>query len=128
MQVHELFQVCRICGKGVVFYNMVNTAYYTTNVSVSNTQSSIQSCKTCSNFLRVKFKVFNLPQNMAFSNSNIDGLHLTSRRPCWRYNTKEYAISSIVGSSQRGWLPLSSASREIDCKPRIYKFKTIQNL
>ena len=30
-----------------------------------------QSCKTCSNFLRVKFKVFDLPQNMAFSNSNI---------------------------------------------------------
>ena len=30
-----------------------------------------QSCKTCSNFLRVKFKVFNLPQNTAFSNSNI---------------------------------------------------------
>ena len=21
-KVHELFQVCRICGKGVVFYNM----------------------------------------------------------------------------------------------------------
>ena len=31
----------------------------------------LQSCKTCSNFLRVKFKIFNLPQNMAFSNSNI---------------------------------------------------------
>ena len=30
-----------------------------------------QSCKTCSNFLRVKFKISNLPQNMAFSNSNI---------------------------------------------------------
>ena len=26
-KVHELFQVCRICGKGVVFYNMVNTLY-----------------------------------------------------------------------------------------------------
>ena len=51
--------------------------------------------------------------------SNIDGLHLTSRRPCWRYNTKEYVISSLVGSSRRGWLTLSSASREIDCKPRI---------
>ena len=34
----------------------------------------------------------------------IDGLHLTSWRPCWRYNTKEYFISSIVGSSRRGWL------------------------
>ena len=32
----------------------------------------------------------------------IDGLHLTSRRSCWRYNTKEYVISSIVGSSRRG--------------------------
>ena len=40
-KVHELFQVCRICGKGVVFYNMVNTAYYTTKVSVIHTQSSI---------------------------------------------------------------------------------------
>ena len=30
-----------------------------------------QSCKTCSNFFRVKVKVFKLPQNMAFSNSNI---------------------------------------------------------
>ena len=27
----------------------------------------------------------------------IDGLHLTSWRPCWRYNTKEYVINSIVG-------------------------------
>ena len=49
----------------------------------------------------------------------IDGLHLTSWRPCWRYNTKEYVISSIVGSSRRGWLTLSATSREIDCKPRI---------
>ena len=32
----------------------------------------------------------------------IDGLHLTSRRPCWRCDTKEYVISSIVGSSKRG--------------------------
>ena len=30
-----------------------------------------QSCKTCSNFFRVKFKVFKLPQNMVFANSNI---------------------------------------------------------
>ena len=30
-----------------------------------------QSCRTCSNFFRVKVKVFKLPQNMAFSNSNI---------------------------------------------------------
>ena len=34
----------------------------------------------------------------------IDGLHLTSWRPCWRYNTKEYFISSIVESSRRGLL------------------------
>ena len=49
----------------------------------------------------------------------IDGLHLTSWWPCWRYNTKEYLISSIVGSSRRGWLVLCATSREIDCKPRI---------
>ena len=42
-----------------------------------------------------------------------------SWRPCWRYNTKEYFISSIVGSSRRGWLALCATSREIDCKPRI---------
>ena len=52
----------------------------------------------------------------------IDGLHLTSWRPCWRYNTKEYAINSIVRSSQRGWLTLFATSREIDCKPRIYNY------
>ena len=51
--------------------------------------------------------------------ASIDGLHLTSWRPCWRYNTKEYVINSIVGSSWRGWLTLSAISREIDCKPRI---------
>ena len=54
----------------------------------------------------------------------IAGLHLTSRRPCWRYNTKEYVFSSIVGSSRRGWLTLSAAPREIDCKPRIGKRKS----
>ena len=46
----------------------------------------------------------------------IDGLRLT---PCWRYKTKEYVISSIVGSSRRGGLTLSVISQEIDCKPRI---------
>ena len=51
----------------------------------------------------------------------IDGLHLTSWRPRWRYNTKEYVISSIVGSSRRGWLILSVTSREIYCKPRILR-------
>ena len=50
---------------------------------------------------------------------SIDGLHLKSWRPCWRYNTIEYFISFIVGSSRRGWLTLSGASRKIDCKPRI---------
>ena len=30
-----------------------------------------QSCKTCSNFLRLKFKVSKLHQNIALSNSNI---------------------------------------------------------
>ena len=34
-KVHELFQVCRICGKGVwCFIIWLNTAYYTTKVSV----------------------------------------------------------------------------------------------
>ena len=46
-------------------------------------------------------------------------MHLTSWWPFWRYNTKEYVISSIVGSSRRGWLTLSATSGEIDCKPRI---------
>ena len=57
----------------------------------------------------------------------IDGLPLTSRRPCWRYNTKEYVINSIVGSCRRAWLTLSAASREIDCKPRIlYMLEPLQ--
>ena len=51
--------------------------------------------------------------------SPIDGLHLTSWRPCWRYNAKEYVINSVVGSSRRRWLTLSATSREIDYKPRI---------
>ena len=56
----------------------------------------------------------------------IDSLDLTSWRPCWRHNTKEYVISSIVGSCRRGWLTLCATSREIDCKPRIFiKYKTI---
>ena len=41
----------------------------------------------------------------------IDGLHLTSWWPCWRYNTKEYVIYSIAGSTRSGWLTLSAASR-----------------
>ena len=41
------------------------------NCTAITSVSKHQSCKTCSYFLRVKFKVFNLPQNMAFSNSNI---------------------------------------------------------
>ena len=41
-KVHKLFQVCRICGKEVVFYNMaLNTACYTTKVYVISTESSI---------------------------------------------------------------------------------------
>ena len=56
----------------------------------------------------------------------IDGLHLTSWRPCWRYNTKEYVINSIVGSSRRGWLTLSAISQEIDCKPRILRINDPQ--
>ena len=50
----------------------------------------------------------------------IDNLYLTS----WhlRYNTKEYVINSIVGSSRRGWLTLSATSQETDCKPRIGDF------
>ena len=38
------------------------------------------------------------------SNLDINGLHITSRRPCWRHNTKEYVISSIVGSSYPAWV------------------------
>ena len=53
----------------------------------------------------------------------IDGLHLTSRRPCWWYNTKEYVISTIVGSSRRERQTLSAASQENDCKPRIAQLK-----
>lgn len=34
-------------------------------------------------------------------------------------NTKEYVISPIVGTSSCGWLTLSAASREIDCRPKI---------
>ena len=49
----------------------------------------------------------------------IDGLYLTSWRPCWKYNTKDYVINLIVGSGRRGWLTLSATSREIDCKPRL---------
>ena len=40
-KVHELFQVCRICGKGLAFIIWLNTAYYSTKVFVINTQSSI---------------------------------------------------------------------------------------
>ena len=41
--VHELFQVCRICGKGVVFYNMAQYSLLYHKVSAINTQSSIYS-------------------------------------------------------------------------------------
>ena len=44
---------------------------YETKCNILKNAYTDQSCKTCSNFLRVKFKVFNLPQNTAFSNSNI---------------------------------------------------------
>ena len=42
-KVRELFQVCRICGKGVgaCFIIWLNAAYYTPKVSVINTESSI---------------------------------------------------------------------------------------
>ena len=40
------------------------------------------------------------------------------------YNTKEYVVNSIVGSSRRGWLTLSATSQEIDCKPRISSKKS----
>ena len=43
-----------------------------TEFSVFGGQSvNMQSCKTCSNFLRVKFKVFSASQNVAFSNNYI---------------------------------------------------------
>ena len=38
----------------------------------------------------------------------------TSWRPCWRYNTKEYVINSVVGSSRH------SIGSILDCKPRIH--------
>ena len=46
----------------------------------------VQSCKTCSYFLQVKFKVFNLPQNIAFSNSKIQYTFKTMQNlklPCY---------------------------------------------
>ena len=46
----------------------------------------------------------------------IDSWHLTSRRPCWRYNTKKYVISYIVGSSRRWWQPLESLSKRRFCQ------------
>ena len=45
-------------------------------------------------------------------NSDIDGLHLTSWRPCSRYNTKKYVTNSIVGLSRRGWLTSSVTTQE----------------
>ncbi len=53
------------------------------------------------------------------SKVSIDGLHVTSWQTCWRYNTKEYFIIAIVGSSRRGRALLSVLSHEIDCKRRI---------
>ena len=40
--------------------------------------------------------------------------HVTNR-PCWWYGTKEYLISAIVGTSQRGRASLSGLSQEIGC-------------
>ena len=45
-------------------------------------------------------------------------LRIINSKHSYRYNTIEYVIRCIVGSSRRGWLTLSGASREIDCKPR----------
>ena len=56
----------------------------------------------------------NMTMTTAFT--NIDGLHLTSWPPCWRYNTE--GICYLL-HWRRGWLTLSATSREIDCKPRI---------
>ena len=55
----------------------------------------------------------------AMKDKSIDGWNLTSWRPFRRYNTGEYAISSIFGSSGCGWLTLFAISRKIRCKPRI---------
>ena len=49
------------------------------------------SCKICWNFLRVKFKVFNLPQNMAFSNNNIYKFKILNR-PLFQFPTDQYCI------------------------------------
>ena len=82
-------------------------------------------CYYIQHFIYISYPDPNPNPNPSRDNPNslldtiIDGLHLTSQRPCWRYNTKEYVINSIVGSSWRGRLTLSAASREIDCKPRI---------
>ncbi len=38
-----------------------------------------------------------------------------TNRPCWWYGTKEYLISAIVGTSQRGRASLSGMSQEIGC-------------
>ena len=67
----------------------------------------------------IRWEVRQIARRRRRRDMTVGGFHLTSWRPCWRYNTKEYVISSIVGSSRRGWLALSGASREIDCKPRV---------
>ena len=41
VKVHELFQVCGICGKGVVFFNMAQYGLLYTKVSVIKAESSI---------------------------------------------------------------------------------------
>ena len=50
---------------------------------------------SCSNFLRVKFKVFNLPQlNMALSNSNIYKFK-TIQTSNWRHLIDYFLLTSI---------------------------------
>ena len=65
------------------------------------------------------WKIFDDSNIYDLYKTSIDGLHLTSWRPRWRYNTKEYFINAIVGSCRHGWLALSATSPEIDCKLRI---------
>ena len=79
-----------------------------------------QVCAAAIEFKKGRFSEYYSISRFRLAFFSVDGLHLTSWRPCWRYNTKKYVINSTVGSSRRGWLTLSATSREIDCKPRIF--------
>ena len=70
--------------------------------------SKMQSCKTCSNFLRVKFKVFNLRQNMAFSSSNI-----------YTFKTIQNLKSPCYWLIPISYWPVFSINQVVDCIVRL---------